>query len=74
MLTEKATAATLTQTIDLPEAVDAPVAAGDRIGTLTVHSGDTIVKTLPLLAQEDVAHLTWGQMVGKLLKLAIFCG
>ena len=74
VLTEKATAATLTQTIDLPEAVDAPVAAGDRLGTLTVHSGDTIVKTLPLLAQEDVAHLTWGQMVGKLLKMAIFCG
>ena len=73
VLTEKATAATLTQTIDLPEAVAAPIAAGDRLGTLTVHSGDTVIQTLPLLAERDVPQLTWWQMTVRMLKMAIFC-
>ena len=73
VLTEKATAATLTQTIDLPEAVAAPITAGDRLGTLTVHSGDTVIQTLPLLAERDVPQLTWWQMTVRMLKMAIFC-
>lgn len=73
VLTEKSTATTLTQTIDLPEEVAAPVTAGDRLGTLTVHSGDTVIKTLPLLAACDVPQLTWWQMTVRMLKMAIFC-
>lgn len=73
VLTEKSAAATLTQTVDLPEEVAAPVAAGDRLGTLTVRSGDIVIKTLPLLAGEDVPQLTWGQMVVRMLQTAIFC-
>ena len=73
VLTEKAAAANLTQTIDLPASIAAPVAAGDRLGTLTVHDGDIVIKTLPLLAQSDVPKLTWGQMAGRMLGMAIFC-
>ncbi len=74
VLLEKAKAANLTQTVDLPETVDAPVAAGDRLGTLSVCSGDETVKTIPLVAAETVEKLTWGQMVKQLLQMAIFCG
>lgn len=73
VLTEKAAAATLTQTIDLPESITAPVTAGDRLGTLTVRDGDTVIKTLPLLAACDVPQLTWGQMTTRMLRMAIFC-
>lgn len=73
LLLPKADATTLTQTIDLPETAEAPIAAGDRLGTMTVCSGETVVKTIPLVAAEDVPHLTWGQMFVKLLQKAIFC-
>ncbi|MBR5571595.1 MAG: D-alanyl-D-alanine carboxypeptidase [Oscillospiraceae bacterium] len=74
VLLEKAKAANLTRTADLPETVDAPIAAGDRIGTLCVCSGDETVKTIPLVAAESVEKLTWGQMLKQLLQMAIFCG
>ncbi len=74
VLLEKAKAANLTQTVDLPETVDAPVAAGDRLGTLSVCSGDETIKTIPLVASESVEKLTWGQMLTQLLQMAIFCG
>ena len=74
VLLEKAKAANLTQTVDLPETVDAPVAAGDRLGTLSICSGEETVKTIPLVAAASVEKLTWGQMLKQLLQMAIFCG
>ena len=74
VLLEKAKAANLTRTVDLPETVDAPVAAGDRLGTLSVCSGEETVKTIPLVAAASVEKLTWGQMLKQLLQMAIFCG
>ena len=63
----------LQHTIDLPESIEAPVTEGDRIGTLTVCSGEETVATIPLVAAESVAKLTWWQMTVRLLKMAIFC-
>ena len=74
VLLEKAKAANLTRTVDLPETVDAPVAAGDRLGTLSVCSGEETIKTIPLVAAASVEKLTWGQMLKQLLQMAIFCG
>jgi D-alanyl-D-alanine carboxypeptidase (penicillin-binding protein 5/6) len=74
VLLEKAKAANLTRTVDLPETVDAPVAAGDRLGTLSICSGEETVKTIPLVASASVEKLTWGQMLKQLLQMAIFCG
>ena len=74
VLLEKSKAANLTQTVDLPETVDAPVAAGDRLGTLSVCSGEETIKTIPLVAAASVEKLTWGQMLKQLLQMAIFCG
>lgn len=73
VLLPKTEAADLTQRTELPEAVEAPVAAGQRLGTLTVCSGEQVIKTIPLVAAEDVANLTWGEMFVKLLQTAIFC-
>ena len=73
LLLEKSAAAGLRQELILPERVDAPVAAGKRLGELRVTNADgETVAVLPILAGEDVAHVTWGQMLLRVLRLA-FC-
>ena len=70
LLMEKAKAGNLTQTVTLEEFVAAPVAQGDRLGTLTVTSGEEVVAELPILAGEEVPHITCGQMLLRLLRMA----
>lgn len=73
LLLKKGDAAALSQTITLPESVDAPVAQGARLGELTVADGDgNTLAVLPILAGEDVAHVTWWQMAQRLLRCG-FC-
>ena len=73
LLLDKARAGNITQTLDLPESVIAPVAAGDAIGELVLTDPDGVtVASLPILAGEDVAHVTWWQMFQRFLAAA-FC-
>lgn len=73
LLLEKSRASGLTQSLTLPEALTAPVAAGEEIGSLTLFSSDgERIAALPLLAGEDVALLSWGQLFSRLLSL-FFC-
>ena len=44
-------------TLDIESSAAAPVHAGDRLGTLTVHSGGKVVASVPVLAGEDVPRL-----------------
>jgi len=46
----------------------APVEKGQQVGTVTVKSGETVIKQIPLVAQEEVPKLTWWQMTAKLLR------
>ena len=70
LLMEKAKAGNLTQSVTLEESAAAPVALGDRLGTLTVTSGEEIVAEIPLLAGEEVPRVTFGQMFLRLLRTA----
>ena len=74
LLLEKAKAGNLTQTVTLEESVPAPVALGDRLGTLTVTSGEEVVAEIPLLAGEEVPRVTYGQMFLRLLRTACLAG
>lgn len=74
LLLEKSQTGGLTQTVELPEAVTAPVCAGDRLGTLTVSREGTVALAIPIVAGETVARLTWSQTVTQMLRTAIFCG
>ena len=74
LLLEKAKTGTLEQSVTLAESVQAPVAAGDRLGTLTVSSGDAVLAELPLLAGEEVPRISFGQMLGRMLKIACLAG
>ena len=74
LLLEKAKAGNLTQSVVLEESVPAPVALGDRLGTLTVTSGEETVAEIPLLAGEEVPRVTYGQMFLRLLRTACLAG
>ena len=73
LLVEKSRAGDLTQTIDLPESVAAPVQAGQQLGTLTVTGGGDTLLTAPLLAAEPVEALSWGEMTTRMLQILLFC-
>ena len=71
-LVEKGRANALTQRIDLPEGLAAPVAAGQPVGTLTLLDGETEVLTVPILAAEDVPRRSWGSLFVQLLRTVSF--
>ena len=74
LLLEKSRSSDLTQMLDLPDEVSAPVRAGETLGTLTVsREGETLL-TIPVVAGGDVMRLTWGQTTARMLRMAIFCG
>lgn len=72
LLLEKSRAAGLQQTVTLTESVEAPVALGDSLGTLTVTAGDggEVVAEIPLLAGEEVPRVTFWQMFLRTLRMA----
>ena len=73
LLLEKPRASGLTQSVVLPESVGAPVDEGEPVGTLEIFDAAGVsVASLPLLAGESVARVTWGQLFLQLLGAA-FC-
>ena len=68
LLIDKAQKNTVTTEITLEPQVDAPVSKGQRLGTLTVKSGEQILSQVPLVAQEAVAKLTWVEIFWTSLK------
>jgi D-alanyl-D-alanine carboxypeptidase (penicillin-binding protein 5/6) len=70
LLLEKARAADLQQSVELPERLEAPVCAGDVLGTLTVTAGEDTLAEIPLLAGEDVPRITFFQQLLRLLPRA----
>lgn len=71
LLVEKAQAGSLTQTVELAESVEAPVAEGDPLGTMTVSCGEETIAQLPLVAGEAVPRITFGQMLLRMLRMAL---
>jgi serine-type D-Ala-D-Ala carboxypeptidase (penicillin-binding protein 5/6) len=49
----------VTRAVTLPESVDAPIARGDRLGTLSLVQGERLIAQVPLIAVEDVRRPTW---------------
>ena len=73
LLLEKSRANGLTQAVSLPESIDAPVEEGEPLGTLDIFdAGGTAVASLPLLAGESVARVTWWQLFCRCMEAA-FC-
>ncbi|MBR3641375.1 MAG: D-alanyl-D-alanine carboxypeptidase, partial [Oscillibacter sp.] len=70
LLVKKAESGALTQSVSVVSCADAPVAAGDVLGTLTVSAEGRVVAEIPLLAGEDAARLTLAQTFLRLLRRA----
>ena len=68
LLIDKAQKNSVTSRIELDEQVTAPVSKGQRLGTLTVRSGEQILAQIPMVAAQPVPKLTWGQMFVRVLK------
>ena len=72
LLIEKGQQSQITRETELEPSLTAPVRRGDRLGTLTVKAGDQVLKTIPLVAEQDVARLTAAQILLRLFKT--MCG
>jgi D-alanyl-D-alanine carboxypeptidase (penicillin-binding protein 5/6) len=69
LLLEKAKAAGVTREISLAENVNAPVEAGQVLGTLTVKNGEEVLSQVPLVAKTSVSRLSWGQLFSRITGL-----
>jgi D-alanyl-D-alanine carboxypeptidase (penicillin-binding protein 5/6) len=73
LLVDKETAPTVTKDVQVAEKVPAPVKAGDKLGALVVKSGGSVLGEYPIVAGDSVGKLTWGDILGGLLKM-LFTG
>ena len=74
MLIDKVQKASVTTEVVLDEEVTAPVSQGQRLGTMTVKSGEQILAQIPMVAESGVEKLTFGQMYLRILKRVFMKG
>ena len=58
--------------VELLDEVAAPVGKGQRLGTLTLKAGEQVLTQIPLVAEEGMARLTWGEIFWRILKSVAF--
>ena len=68
LLIDKAMKNSITTEISTEESVSAPVAKGQKLGTMIVKSGETVLAQIPLVASEDVPRLTWWDLFLQVLQ------
>ena len=68
LLVDKGQLASVTSEIALEESVTAPVSRGQRLGTLTVRSGEQVLSQIPLVAEAPVERMSWGDIFLQLLR------
>jgi len=71
LLVQKAQLPNLTKSVSLRDSVTAPVAKGDSLGEMVVSDGENVLTTVPLVAGEEVARMSWGQMFVAFLRMAL---
>ena len=54
----------------MEELIPAPVSQGQRLGTLTVRSGEQVLSQIPLVAAEAVERLSWSDLFVAVLRRA----
>ena len=70
LLIDKGKKNTVTTEVTLAESVTAPVEKGQKLGKLTIRSGEEILAEVPLVAGEAVERLSWGDIFIRCLKQA----
>ncbi len=67
-LIDKSQKNSVTTEVTLEEIVTAPVAQGQKIGTMTIKAGEQILAEVPLVAADAVERLSWGDLMVKVLR------
>ncbi len=70
LLIDKAQKNSVTTEVTLEPAVTAPVSQGQRLGTLTVKSGEQTLSQIPLVAASSVERLSVGDLFVRVLRRA----
>ena len=73
LLVDKGQVSSIRTEITLEESVTAPVSGGQKIGELTILSGDRELARIPLIAAQEVDRVSWGQMFLRLLGRIVMC-
>ena len=68
LLIDKAQRGSVTTEVTLEESVTAPVSLGQRLGTLRIKAGEQILTEVPMVAQDAVPRLSYGQVIIRVLK------
>ena len=68
LLVDKGQRNTIESDVVLDESVTAPVSQGQRLGTLTIRSGEQILGQIPLVAENAVTRLTTLDLMGRILR------
>ncbi len=68
LLIDKGQRDQVTTELTLQEQIPAPVSKGQRLGTLTVKVGQQVLEQVPLIAEEGVSRLTWGELFVEVLR------
>ena len=74
LLVDKAQKSAVTTQVALEESVTAPVSRGQRLGTLTVKSGEQVLAQVPLVAKEAVERLSFGDLFAKIFRHVAMAG
>jgi len=68
ILVDKGQRNSIVSEITLDESVTAPVSQGQRLGTLTVRSGEQVLAEVPLVAETGIPRLTTLDLMGQILR------
>lgn len=68
ILIEKGMQASVTKTVELLPEVEAPVAAGQQLGTMTVSAGGQVLAEIPIIAPESVEKKSWWDLTVEILR------
>ena len=74
LLMEKAQKNMVITEISLEEGVNAPVSRGQKLGMLTVKAGEYVLKQIPMIAEEGVSRLSFGQIWGQIWRSLTMSG
>ena len=74
ILVEKGARTGIQTEVSLEEQVSAPVSEGQRLGTMTLRTGDRVLAKLPLVAERQVERVNWGDLFIRILKRVAMAG
>lgn len=74
LLIDKGQKNSVTTEIVMTDEVTAPVSRGQRLGTMTVRCGEQILAQIPLVAENAVERLSWGELFAYIFQHICFAG